>query len=186
MEWWYELFVYLGVRDIGCFNELMVDYKIGEKFFYFVVVIDEFVDLMMVVLNDVEESIVRIVQKVRVCGIYLFVVIQCLFVDVIIGMIKVNILMRIVFFVLSQVDFRMIIDMVGVEKFFGKGDMFYWENGIGKLVCLQGNFVFDREIDCVVFYVRKQLLFFYLFEQEELIRQGIVFKEEDELFFEVC
>ena len=62
--------------------------------------------------------------------------------------------------------------MAGAEKLLGKGDMLYWENGTGKPVRLQGNFVSDREIDRVVSHVRKQLPPSYLFEQEELIRQG--------------
>ncbi|MEG9460959.1 MAG: DNA translocase FtsK, partial [Bacillus amyloliquefaciens] len=186
MERRYELFAHSGVRDIGRFNELTADHKTGEKLPYLVVVIDELADLMMVAPNDVEESIARIAQKARACGIHLLVATQRPSVDVITGMIKANIPTRIAFSVSSQVDSRTIIDMAGAEKLLGKGDMLYWENGTGKPVRLQGNFVSDREIDRVVSHVRKQLPPSYLFEQEELIRQGTALKEEDELFPEAC
>lgn len=39
--------------------------------------------------------------------------------DVIIGIIKVNVFFRMVFVVLSGIDFWMIIDFNGVEKFLG-------------------------------------------------------------------
>ncbi|MDI5788593.1 hypothetical protein PO124_09895 [Bacillus licheniformis] len=52
-----------------------------------------------------------------------------------------------------------------------KGDMLFLENGSGKPVRLQGNFVSDREIDRVVSHVRRQQEPNYLFEQEQLVRQ---------------
>ncbi|MFQ6321367.1 DNA translocase FtsK [Bacillus halotolerans] len=186
MERRYELFAHSGVRDIDRFNQLTSDHQTGEKLPYLVVVIDELADLMMVAPNDVEESIARIAQKARACGIHLLVATQRPSVDVITGLIKANIPTRIAFSVSSQVDSRTIIDMAGAEKLLGKGDMLFLENGSGKPVRLQGNFVSDREIDRVVSHVRNQLPPAYLFEQEELVRQGSALKEEDELFYEAC
>ncbi|OWV35912.1 cell division protein FtsK [Bacillus spizizenii] len=186
MERRYELFAHSGVRDIDRFNQLTADHHTGEKLPYLVVVIDELADLMMVAPNDVEESIARIAQKARACGIHLLVATQRPSVDVITGLIKANIPTRIAFSVSSQVDSRTIIDIAGAEKLLGKGDMLFLENGSGKPVRLQGNFVSDREIDRVVSHVRKQMPPTYLFEQEELVRQGSALKEEDELFNEAC
>ncbi|PJH92734.1 DNA translocase FtsK [Bacillus sp. SN1] len=186
MERRYELFAHSGVRDIDRFNQLTADHQMGEKLPYLVVVIDELADLMMVAPNDVEESIARIAQKARACGIHLLVATQRPSVDVITGLIKANIPTRIAFSVSSQVDSRTIIDIAGAEKLLGKGDMLFLENGSGKPVRLQGNFVSDREIDRVVSHVRNQMPPTYLFEQEELVRQGSALKEEDELFYEAC
>ncbi|KAF1681585.1 MULTISPECIES: DNA translocase FtsK [Bacillus] len=186
MERRYELFAHSGVRDIDRFNQLTADHQTGEKLPYLVVVIDELADLMMVAPNDVEESIARIAQKARACGIHLLVATQRPSVDVITGLIKANIPTRIAFSVSSQVDSRTIIDIAGAEKLLGKGDMLFLENGSGKPVRLQGNFVSDREIDRVVSHVRAQMPPTYLFEQEELVRQGSALKEEDELFDEAC
>ncbi|MFN2747607.1 DNA translocase FtsK [Bacillus sp. z60-18] len=186
MERRYELFAHSGVREIERFNEKVRDTKMGEKLPYLVVVIDELADLMMVAPNEVEESICRIAQKARACGIHLLIATQRPSVDVITGLIKANIPTRIAFSVSSGVDSRTIIDMAGAEKLLGKGDMLFLENGSGKPVRLQGNFVSDHEIDRVVSHVRKQQKPSYLFEQEELIRQNPAGFDQDELFLEAC
>ncbi|MDA7027271.1 DNA translocase FtsK [Bacillus sp. CLL-7-23] len=182
MERRYELFAHARVRDIERFNETVHEKKMGEKLPYLVVVIDELADLMMVAPNEVEESICRIAQKARACGIHLLIATQRPSVDVITGLIKANIPTRIAFSVSSGVDSRTIIDMSGAEKLLGKGDMLFLENGSGKPVRLQGNFVSDYEIDRVVSHVKQQQKPVYLFEQEELIRQNPAGLEQDELF----
>lgn len=186
MERRYELFAHSGVREIKRFNELVKEKQMGEKLPYLVVVIDELADLMMVAPNEVEESICRIAQKARACGIHLLIATQRPSVDVITGLIKANIPTRIAFSVSSQVDSRTIIDMAGAEKLLGKGDMLFLENGSGKPTRLQGNFVSDREIDQVVAHVRKQRKPVFLFEQEELMLQGSAITDEDELFMDAC
>lgn len=186
MERRYELFAHSGVREIKRFNELVKEKQMGKKLPYLVVVIDELADLMMVAPNEVEESICRIAQKARACGIHLLIATQRPSVDVITGLIKANIPTRIAFSVSSQVDSRTIIDMAGAEKLLGKGDMLFLENGSGKPTRLQGNFVSDREIDQVVAHVRKQRKPVFLFEQEELMLQGSAITDEDELFMDAC
>lgn len=186
MERRYELFAHSGVREIERFNEKVREQNMGEKLPYLVVVIDELADLMMVAPNEVEESICRIAQKARACGIHLLIATQRPSVDVITGLIKANIPTRIAFSVSSAVDSRTIIDMAGAEKLLGKGDMLFLENGSGKPVRLQGNFVSDREIDRVVSHVRRQQEPNYLFEQEQLVRQNPAGFDQDELFLEAC
>ncbi|TWM66905.1 DNA translocase FtsK [Bacillus licheniformis] len=186
MERRYELFAHSGVREIERFNEKVREQNMGEKLPYLVVVIDELADLMMVAPNEVEESICRIAQKARACGIHLLIATQRPSVDVITGLIKANIPTRIAFSVSSAVDSRTIIDMAGAEKLLGKGDMLFLENGSGKPVRLQGNFVSDREIDRVVSHVRRQQEPNYLFEQEQLVRQNPAGFDHDELFLEAC
>ncbi|MCY8093846.1 cell division protein FtsK [Bacillus haynesii] len=186
MERRYELFAHSGVREIERFNEKVREQNMGEKLPYLVVVIDELADLMMVAPNEVEESICRIAQKARACGIHLLIATQRPSVDVITGLIKANIPTRIAFSVSSAVDSRTIIDMAGAEKLLGKGDMLFLENGSGKPLRLQGNFVSDREIDRVVSHVRRQQEPNYLFEQEQLVRQNPAGFDQDELFLEAC
>ncbi|MGG3572707.1 DNA translocase FtsK [Bacillus gobiensis] len=186
MERRYQLFAHSGVRDLTKFNQKVQTEQMGEKLPYLVVVIDELADLMMVAPGDVEESICRIAQKARACGIHLLIATQRPSVDVITGLIKANISTRIAFSVSSQVDSRTIIDVAGAEKLLGKGDMLFLENGSGKPVRLQGNFVSDGEIERAVSHVRKQMKPSYLFEQEELMSQTGALEEEDELFLEAC
>ncbi|MBM7606146.1 S-DNA-T family DNA segregation ATPase FtsK/SpoIIIE [Metabacillus crassostreae] len=186
MERRYELFAHSGTREITRYNQLVKEHKQGEHLPYLVIIIDELADLMMVAPNDVEESICRIAQKARACGIHLIVATQRPSVDVITGLIKANIPTRIAFSVSSQVDSRTIIDVSGAEKLLGKGDMLFLENGSSKAVRLQGTFVSDEEIERVVKHVKLQAKPDYLFHQDELVKKATIQSEEDELFVEAC
>lgn len=186
MEERYEKFVQEGVRNIEGYNRKMVQqHREEEKMPFIVIVIDELADLMMTSPHDVEESISRIAQKARACGIHLILATQRPSVDVITGLIKANIPTRIAFSVSSQVDSRTIIDVSGAEKLLGKGDMLFLENGTGKTVRLQGPFVSDEEIERVTNYVRTLAEPNYLFEQEDLLEQVTIDEEEDELLADV-
>jgi DNA segregation ATPase FtsK/SpoIIIE, S-DNA-T family len=187
MERRYELFAHTGVRDIQRYNELAKQKGSKEQFLpYLVIIIDELADLMMVAPGEVEESICRIAQKARACGIHLILATQRPSVDVITGLIKANIPTRIAFSVSSQVDSRTIIDTNGAEKLLGKGDMLFLENGSSKTLRVQGNFVSDEEIEKVVEHVKQQMKPSYLFQQEELMKKSQMSIEEDDLFYEAC
>lgn len=186
MEERYDKFVHQGVRDINRYNDKMIkENKQEEKMPFMVIVIDELADLMMASPQDVEDSIARIAQKARACGIHLLLATQRPSVDVITGLIKANIPTRIAFSVSSQVDSRTIIDTNGAERLLGKGDMLFVENGSGKSVRLQGAFVSDEEIERVTNHARTIASPNYLFEQEQLLLQIETDEEEDELLEEV-
>ncbi|QHS23055.1 DNA translocase FtsK [Virgibacillus sp. MSP4-1] len=185
MEDRYEKFAAEGVRDIDRFNEkIKKDNRESEKMPYIIIVIDELADLMMVSPQDVEDSISRIAQKARACGIHLLLATQRPSVDVITGLIKANIPTRIAFSVSSQVDSRTIIDLSGAEKLLGKGDMLFLPNGSGKTRRIQGAFVSDEEVERVTSYVKKQASPQYLFEQEDLIQHNSLEEHEDDLLNE--
>lgn len=184
MERRYALFVHAGVRDIAKYNEGAKKHK-QETLPYMVIIIDELADLMMMAPSDVEDSICRIAQKARACGMHLLIATQRPSVDVITGLIKANIPTRIAFSVSSQVDSRTIIDIGGAERLLGRGDMLLLENGAPKPIRVQGNFVSDEEIEKAVSHVRKEQKPTYLFEQTELLKESYV-QEEDELFLEAC
>ena len=187
MERRYVLFAHTGVRDIGRFNSKAKEAgQLADQLPYIVIVIDELADLMMMSPAEVEESICRIAQKARACGIHLVVATQRPSVDVITGLIKANIPTRIAFSVSSQVDSRTILDSGGADKLLGRGDMLFLENGSSKTVRLQGTFVTDEEIEDVVDFVRKEQEPQYLFQQEDLLAKAQVADERDELFLEAC
>lgn len=187
MERRYQLFAHAGVRDLPRYNQLVErEGKYSLKLPYILIVIDELADLMMMAPQDVEESICRIAQKARACGIHLIIATQRPSVDVITGLIKSNIPTRIAFAVSSQIDSRTILDSQGAERLLGRGDMLYVGNGMTDPIRLQGTFVTDDEIDLIIEHVKEQGEPDYFFEQEELLKKAEMNEEHDELFEDVC
>ncbi len=155
MEDRYLRFANAGCRDIQRYNEL-ADGHGEQRMTYYVVVIDELADLMMVAPNEVEETICRLAQMARAAGIHLVVATQRPSVDVITGLIKANIPSRIAFAVSSQVDSRTILDQGGAERLLGKGDMLFAPIGVGKPVRTQGAFISEQEMERLLEFVRQE------------------------------
>ncbi|WP_086427520.1 DNA translocase FtsK [Staphylococcus cornubiensis] len=182
MERRFKLFAHHHVRNISAFNK-KVNYD--QRIPKIVIVIDELADLMMMAPQDVEQSIARLAQKARACGIHMLVATQRPSVNVITGLIKANIPTRIAFMVSSSVDSRTILDSGGAERLLGYGDMLYLGSGMNKPIRVQGTFVSDEEIDQVVEFIRAQREPEYLFQEKELLEKNEA-PSRDELFDEVC
>ncbi|ELV2651039.1 DNA translocase FtsK [Staphylococcus pseudintermedius] len=182
MERRFKLFAHHHVRNISAFNN-KVNYN--QRIPKIVIVIDELADLMMMAPQDVEQSIARLAQKARACGIHMLVATQRPSVNVITGLIKANIPTRIAFMVSSSVDSRTILDSGGAERLLGYGDMLYLGSGMNKPIRVQGTFVSDEEIDQVVEFIRAQREPEYLFQEKELLEKNDA-PSRDELFDEVC
>ncbi|MBP3322443.1 MAG: DNA translocase FtsK [Clostridia bacterium] len=153
MERRYELIETVGVRDIKSYNKITKNDPEKEYMPQLVIIIDELADLMMTAPGEVEESICRIAQKGRACGMHLIIGTQRPSVDVITGLIKANVPSRVAFTVSSQVDSRTIIDIAGAEKLIGRGDMLFAPIGAMKPVRLQGAFVSDEEVESVTQFI---------------------------------
>lgn len=157
MEHRYKLFAGAGVRDIYRYNKLMKAEGSGRLVLpLMMIIIDELADLMMVAPADIEETVSRLAQMSRAAGMHLVIATQRPSVDVITGLIKANIPSRISFAVSSQIDSRTILDLGGAEKLLGKGDMLFFPVGASKPVRVQAAFLFDRDVDNLVNFLRKQ------------------------------
>jgi S-DNA-T family DNA segregation ATPase FtsK/SpoIIIE len=164
MEERYELLSRARVRSIAAYNELSPAEvlrrvapedeeergRIPEHMPYFVIIIDEMADLMMMMKKEVEGHIIRLAQKSRAAGIHLVVATQKPTVDVITGLIKSNLPARICFKVSNKSDSRVVLDEMGGEKLLGKGDMLFLPPGTSTLVRAQGTYTSDKEIEGVV------------------------------------
>lgn len=160
----YKKFADYNVRDLKGYNKKVEDMqKAGDpeapsKLPQILIIVDELADLMMVSPGEVEESICRLAQLARACGIHLIIATQRPSVDVITGLIKANMPSRVAFAVSSGVDSRTILDMVGAEKLLGKGDMLFYPQGYPKPARMQGAFVSDKEVSDVVDFLKNQAI----------------------------
>lgn len=112
---------------------------------YIVVIIDELADLMISSRKYVQESICKLAQKSRACGIHLVIATQRPSVDVITGTIKANFPVRISCKVSSATDSRVILDKNGAERLLGKGDAVI--DGLNfSLERFQVAFISDEEV----------------------------------------
>lgn len=156
----YKKFADLNVRDLKGYNKKAESMRASgdpdapDKLPQILIIVDELADLMMVSPGEVEESICRLAQLARACGIHLIIATQRPSVDVITGLIKANMPSRVAFAVSSGVDSRTILDMVGAEKLLGKGDMLFYPQGYPKPARIQGPFVSDDEVSNVVEFLK--------------------------------
>ncbi|HEU4619952.1 MAG TPA: DNA translocase FtsK 4TM domain-containing protein [Gammaproteobacteria bacterium] len=171
MERRYALMAGLGVRHLSSYNKKVseaaesgeplkdptfkpdIETDVApdlEPLPYIVVIIDELADMMMMVGKKVEEFIARLAQKARASGIHMIIATQRPSVDVITGLIKANIPVRIAFQVSAKVDSRTILDQIGAEHLLGHGDMLYLPGGTSIPMRVHGAFVSDNEVHAVV------------------------------------
>lgn len=108
-----------------------------------VCIIDEFADLILK-NRTVEEYVVRLAQKARGCGIHLVIGTQSPRREVITGLIKANVPLKIALNTTNAMESRIILDEMGAEKLYGKGDMLIKIGG-DKPIRAQGCFVSDAD-----------------------------------------
>lgn len=122
--------------EFECFN---MDYRYkhpNENYRERFIIIDEFADLMLTSKSKVEESVVRLAQKGRACGIHLIIATQRPTVNVISGLIKANITTRFALKTASIRDSINIIDHKGAEVLNGNGDcLVKFPNKIDEVRC---------------------------------------------------
>ena len=149
----YKTLQHKQVRNIEGYNRAV---PVEERLPYWVVVVDELADLMMVSAGDVQTSLVRLAQIARAVGIHLIVATQRPSVDVVTGLIKANFPTRIAFQVASKVDSRTVLDGNGAEQLLGRGDMIYVPPGANKQMRVHGAWIADDEVKAICEFLRKQ------------------------------
>ena len=142
-----------AVRNIEGYNK---EVPPEERLPYWVVVVDELADLMMVSAGEVQNSLIRLAQIARAVGIHLIIATQRPSVDVVTGLIKANFPTRIAFQVASKVDSRTVLDGNGAEQLLGRGDMIYVPPGASRQMRVHGCWVSDKEVKAMCEFLRTQ------------------------------
>jgi S-DNA-T family DNA segregation ATPase FtsK/SpoIIIE len=142
-----------AVRNIEGYNK---EVPPEERLPYWVVVVDELADLMMVSAGEVQNSLIRLAQIARAVGIHLIVATQRPSVDVVTGLIKANFPTRIAFQVASKVDSRTVLDANGAEQLLGRGDMIFVPPGASRQMRVHGSWVSDKEVKAICEFLRTQ------------------------------
>jgi len=142
-----------AVRNIEGYNK---EVPPEERLPYWVVVVDELADLMMVSAGEVQNSLIRLAQIARAVGIHLIVATQRPSVDVVTGLIKANFPTRIAFQVASKVDSQTVLDANGAEQLLGRGDMIFVPPGQSRQMRVHGSWVSDKEVKAICEFLRTQ------------------------------
>ncbi|MGD2113645.1 MAG: DNA translocase FtsK, partial [Acidobacteriota bacterium] len=173
MERRYRLLAELHVRSIAYYNSairdpeqrrrLALDEQGGDfepedfrPLPYFVIIIDELADLMMVASSEVENAIARLAQMARAVGIHLIVATQRPSVDILTGTIKANFPCRISYATATRHDSRTILDQAGAEQLLGKGDALYMPPGTSRTMRLHGSYVSEQETAALVRWLKRR------------------------------
>ena len=123
MESRYTLLASAGVRNVQDYNGMSGH----EALPYYVVIIDEYGDLILQGDRSMEKAICRIAQKARAVGIHMIISTQRPDTKIVTGSIKANFPTRIAFRTTTGTDSRVILDRIGAERLTGKGDMLFFD-----------------------------------------------------------
>jgi len=187
----YELLKDAQVRNVKEYNTKFVARKLnpnhGHRYLpYFVLVIDEFADLIMTAGKEIEGPITRLAQLARAVGIHLIIATQRPSVNIITGTIKANFPARIAFRVISKIDSRTILDTGGADQLVGRGDMLLSTGS--DLIRLQCAFIDTPEVEKITDYIGSQRAYpdaYHLpeyYDEEPDSKNDFDPNERDELF----
>lgn len=165
----YDILEAESVRDISSYHKNVLapavaqaakggQDELPEAMPYIVIIIDELADIMQVYPRELESAVVRLAQMSRAVGIHLILSTQRPSVNIITGLIKANIPVRLALQVSSQIDSRTILDAGGAEKLLGAGDMLYLSGEMSKPRRLQASFISETEVKNVVAFLAQQYL----------------------------
>lgn len=159
----FRKFTELSVRNLADYNGAVEkkaketeNYEIYKRLPKIVVIIDELAELIMASRNNVEDAICQLAQLAKTTGIHLIIATQKPSVDIISGMINVNMPSRLAFAVQNPIDSRNILGIWGAEELLGNGDMLFFPKGFDEPIRLKGSYVSDEDVLEVVKFLKQQ------------------------------
>ena len=171
----YDLLKAAKVRNIKEYNEKFINRRLnpnkGHRYLpYFVVIVDEFADLIMTAGREIETPIARIAQLARAVGIHLIIATQRPTTNIITGVIKANFPARIAFRVTSMIDSRTILDQPGANQLVGRGDMLISTGS--EITRVQCAFIDTPEVQMITDHIGNQRGYVAPYELPEYVPEG--------------
>ncbi|WP_298063432.1 DNA translocase FtsK [uncultured Rikenella sp.] len=171
----YDLLKAAKVRNIKEYNEKFINRRLnpekGHRYLpYFVVIVDEFADLIMTAGREIETPIARIAQLARAVGIHLIIATQRPTTNIITGVIKANFPARIAFRVTSMIDSRTILDQPGANQLVGRGDMLISTGS--EITRVQCAFIDTPEVERITDHIEHQQGYPSAYELPEYTPEG--------------
>ncbi len=171
----YNLLKAATVRNIKEYNEKFVNRRLnpekGHRYLpYFVVIVDEFADLIMTAGREIETPIARLAQLARAVGIHLIIATQRPTTNIITGVIKANFPARIAFRVTSMIDSRTILDQPGANQLIGRGDMLISTGS--EITRVQCAFIDTPEVERITDHIEHQQGYTEAYELPEYTPEG--------------
>lgn len=171
----YDLLKLAEVRNIVEYNHKFTHRRLlptkGHRYLpYFVVIIDEFADLIMTAGREIEAPIARIAQLARAVGIHLIIATQRPTTNIITGVIKANFPARIAFRVTSMIDSRTILDTPGANQLIGRGDMLVSTGS--EVTRVQCAFIDTPEVDDITKFISSQRGYVSAYELPEYVPES--------------
>lgn len=153
----YKMLAQAGCKNIAEYNDFVDNNpekaaEMGlERFYYLVVIIDEFSDLIMQE-RTVEDLIIRLAQKARAAGIHVIICTQRPDAQTLSPLIKANIPGRVGLRTVNAANSAIILDQEGCEKLQGYGDSLVKVGG--DITRCQGPYLSNEEIEAIFSYLR--------------------------------
>jgi len=141
MESRYSILNEAGVRNIQDYNATA-----ETKLPYYVIIIDEYGDLILQGNKEMENAICRIAQKARAVGIHMIISTQRPDTKIVTGNIKANFPTRIAFRTTTGTDSRVILDRIGADRLTGRGDMLFFD-GSPECTRVQCAYISTEEVN---------------------------------------
>ncbi|MBQ9227474.1 MAG: DNA translocase FtsK [Eubacterium sp.] len=146
-----------GVRDINGYNRFVESHDDMEIMTPMVIIIDDFYQVYSQVPKEIEDSVLKIIQNGRICGMHL--IISSLQADrkFLPDRIKNSIPSKLSFVLRTKAESRYILDRSCAERLTTVGDMLYLPLGTSELKQIKSCYISDEVVGELREYITKQV-----------------------------
>lgn len=146
-----ERFAELGKLGLRSIDSMAPE----DRWPYIVLVIDEMANLILTDKRAVEKRLADITAMSRAVGIHVILATQRPSADIVTGIIRANVPMRVAFAVVTRTESRIILDEDGADTITERGQFLVRIPGQRQLERLQGKYISEADIAAAVIRTRR-------------------------------